>query len=47
VRFLPVKLPDTLIEPAEEYPWILITGRLLEHFNTGEMSRRTTKLSNL
>jgi formate dehydrogenase major subunit len=47
VRFLPVKLPDTLIEPAEEYPYILITGRLLEHFNTGEMSRRTTKLSNL
>jgi predicted molibdopterin-dependent oxidoreductase YjgC len=25
----------------------LITGRLLEHFNTGEMSRRTTKLSKL
>jgi predicted molibdopterin-dependent oxidoreductase YjgC len=25
----------------------LITGRLLEHFNTGEMSRRTTKLSRL
>jgi predicted molibdopterin-dependent oxidoreductase YjgC len=26
---------------------VLITGRLLEHFNTGEMSRRTTKLSRL
>jgi formate dehydrogenase major subunit len=26
---------------------VLITGRLLEHFNTGEMSRRTTKLSKL
>jgi predicted molibdopterin-dependent oxidoreductase YjgC len=46
-RFLPVKLPDTLMEPTEEYPYILITGRLLEHFNTGEMSRRTTKLSRL
>jgi predicted molibdopterin-dependent oxidoreductase YjgC len=46
-RFLPVELPDTLMEPTEEYPYILITGRLLEHFNTGEMSRRTTKLSKL
>ena len=25
----------------------MITGRLLEHFNTGEMSRRSTKLSKL
>jgi predicted molibdopterin-dependent oxidoreductase YjgC len=46
-RFLPVDLPDTLMEPTEEYPYVLITGRLLEHFNTGEMSRRTTKLSKL
>jgi len=46
-RFLPVKLPDTLMEATEEYPYILITGRLLEHFNTGEMSRRTRKLSKL
>jgi len=37
----------TLMEPTEEYPYVLITGRLLEHFNTGEMSRRTTKLSKL
>ena len=40
-------LPETLIEPTEEYPYVLITGRLLEHFNTGEMSRRTKKLSKL
>jgi len=46
-RFLPVELPDTIMEPTEEYPYVLITGRLLEHFNTGEMSRRTTKLSKL
>ncbi|MFC1880052.1 formate dehydrogenase subunit alpha [Thermodesulfobacteriota bacterium] len=46
-RFLPVELPETLMEPTEQYPYILITGRLLEHFNTGEMSRRTTKLSKL
>lgn len=35
------------MEPTEAYPYILITGRLLEHFNTGEMSRRTTKLLRL
>ena len=35
------------MEPTEDYPYVLITGRLLEHFNTGEMSRRTTKLSKL
>jgi formate dehydrogenase alpha subunit len=46
-RFLPVQLPDTLMEATEQYPYILITGRLLEHFNTGEMSRRTAKLSKL
>ncbi len=46
-RFLPVNLPETLMEPTEDYPYILITGRLLEHFNTGEMSRRSTKLSKL
>ena len=46
-RFLPVELPDILMEPTEEYPYILITGRLLEHFNTGEMSRRSIKLSKL
>jgi formate dehydrogenase major subunit len=44
---LPVDLPETLIEPTEAYPYILITGRLLEHFNTGEMSRRTKKLAKL
>jgi len=46
-RFLPVDLPETLMEPTEEYPYILITGRLLEHFNTGEMSRRSRKLLRL
>lgn len=46
-RFMPVELPNTLMEPTEAYPYVLITGRLLEHFNTGEMSRRSTKLSKL
>jgi formate dehydrogenase alpha subunit len=46
-RFIPVNPPETLMEPTEVYPLVLITGRLLEHFNTGEMSRRTVKLSKL
>jgi formate dehydrogenase alpha subunit len=46
-RFLPVDLPEMLMEPTEAYPYILITGRLLEHFNTGEMSRRSKKLNKL
>ena len=35
------------MESTDEYPYVLITGRLLEHFNTGEMTRRSTKLSKL
>jgi predicted molibdopterin-dependent oxidoreductase YjgC len=46
-RFLPVDLPVTLMEATEKYPFILITGRLLEHFNTGEMSRRAARLAKL
>ena len=46
-RFMPVTPPESLMEPTEEYPYILITGRLLEHLNTGEMTRRTTKLLKL
>ena len=43
-RFMPVSLPKNLMLPTKTYPFILITGRLLEHFNTGEMSRRSPKL---
>jgi formate dehydrogenase major subunit len=35
------------MEATDEYPFVLITGRLLEHFNTGEMSRRAAKLNKL
>ena len=30
-----------IIEHSEEYPYILTTGRLLEHYNSGTMTRRT------
>jgi formate dehydrogenase major subunit len=37
--------PDEL--PDQEYPLILTTGRLLEHWHTGAMSRRTKVLDEL
>ena len=43
-RFFPVRLPEQLMEATPEYPFVLITGRLMEHFNTGEMSRRAPSL---
>ena len=43
-RFIPTRHPQSLMEPTAEYPYVLITGRLLAHFNTGEMSRRSKRL---
>jgi formate dehydrogenase alpha subunit len=34
-------------EPTEEYPMVLTTGRLLQHFHTGSMSRRSRVLETL
>ncbi len=39
------KEPDEL--PDEEYPLILTTGRVLEQFHTGTMTRKTKGLNNL
>lgn len=42
VEFIPAKeLPD------KEYPFLLSTGRILEHFHTGTMSRRSEVLDEL
>jgi len=42
VEFIPAKeLPD------EEYPFVLSTGRILQHFHTGSMSRRSEVLDSL
>ena len=43
-RFTPANVvpPDEL--PDEEYPFVLITGRQLEHWHTGSMTRRATVL---
>jgi len=41
----PFKEPDEL--PDEEYPFILSTGRVLYHFHTGTMSRKTEGLNEI
>lgn len=43
-RIVPTELvpPDEL--PDDEYPMVLTTGRLLEHWHTGSMTRRATNL---
>ena len=43
-RFTPANVvpPDEL--PDADYPFVLITGRQLEHWHTGSMTRRTTVL---
>ncbi len=46
-RIVPTKLvaPDEL--PDEDFPLVLTTGRLLEHWHTGSMTRRAAKLDAL
>jgi predicted molibdopterin-dependent oxidoreductase YjgC len=34
-------------EPDDEYPFMLTTGRVLEHFHTGTMTRRSEVLDTL
>jgi len=41
---IPFKEPDELTD--EEYPLILTTGRIMFHFHTGTMTRRSEKLHN-
>ncbi len=44
-RFVPVRFqePDEL--PDEQYPFILTTGRVMFHWHTGSMTRRSEKLN--
>ena len=32
-------------QPDSAYPFVLVTGRRLEHYNTGSMTRRTANLA--
>ena len=46
-RFVPADLVSADERPDQEYPLVLITGRQLEHWHTGSMTRRTLVLDAL
>jgi formate dehydrogenase major subunit len=46
-KFTPASIIAPAESPDDEYPMILITGRLLEHWHTGSMTRRATVLDQL
>jgi formate dehydrogenase major subunit len=46
-RFVPADIIPAAERPDAEYPMVLITGRQLEHWHTGSMSRRATVLDAL
>jgi len=46
-RFVPADLIPAAERPDAEYPTVLITGRQLEHWHTGSMTRRAVALDGL
>ena len=46
-KLVPVEAIAPAEAPDEEYPFVLITGRMLEHWHTGVMSRRSHVLDEL
>ncbi|MEA3485379.1 MAG: formate dehydrogenase subunit alpha, partial [Candidatus Aerophobetes bacterium] len=46
-HFTPVEYISPAELPNEEYPFLLSTGRMLYHFHTGSMSRRSKPLSGI
>ncbi len=46
-KFVPADLISADEQPDAEYPMVLITGRQLEHWHTGSMTRRSTNLDAL
>ncbi len=42
-KFVPADLISAAERPDAEYPMVLITGRQLEHWHTGSMTRRATE----
>jgi formate dehydrogenase major subunit len=43
-KFVPAEFTNAAELPDEQYPFVLITGRQLEHWHTGAMTRRATML---
>jgi formate dehydrogenase major subunit len=46
-KFVPADLISAAERPDEEYPMVLITGRQLEHWHTGSMTRRAAALDSI
>ena len=46
-KFVPADIVPPDERPDEEYPFVLITGRMLEHWHTGSMTRRSNVLDAL
>ncbi len=46
-KFTPAPFINADELPDQEYPWILITGRQLEHWHTGAMTRRASMLDKI
>ena len=46
-KFVPADIIPAAERPDEAYPFVLITGRQLEHWHTGSMTRRTSVLDAL
>ena len=46
-RFVPAPFTNADELPDSSYPWILITGRQLEHWHTGSMTRRAEVLDQI
>lgn len=46
-RLVPAELREPAERPDAEYPMVLVTGRQLEHWHTGSMTRRSTVLDAL
>src|SRR5918993_1269836 len=46
-RFVPAQIVPPAEEPDAEYPFVLTTGRQLEHWHTGSMTRRSSVLDDL
>ena len=46
-KFVPARIVPPAEEPDAEYPFVLTTGRQLEHWHTGSMTRRSSMLDEL
>ncbi len=44
---VPVDYTPSNEPPDDDYPWVLITGRILEHWHTGAMTRRAVVLDTI